>query len=423
VDEERYLILKMLEEGKITAEQAAALLAALEGEDSEGGAGSETGKGAGEDGGEGSAGGSGEGSGEGPEETDEEGGGMGPACPRWSGRGWRRHSRDRWFDQQELQRFREEMRRELEKLRLGAMDIGDEVSRRVQDVLREQRELWRRGGPRSFRHLVRHMGDVFNVPLGREMYEEHLEKEVAVDPDVRVRVRNLSGDVKVMVHDSATVKVLAVKRVWAATADEARRRAADYEVKVEGGGREVRIGAELADDAPGWLPARCTIDYDILVPAGAQVSAGLTNGDLSVTGVRGGLEARSTHGDVAVEGVSGPLTVSTVNGDIVVTSAEPADLSLRSVNGDVRLELLSLGAGRHSVGTTRGDITAAVPAGASLSFSASTMHGDIELELPCTVISRSATSLEGRVGTGIEVPELELRALSGDIVVQARKEK
>lgn len=405
MDEERYLILKMLEEGKITAEEASALIAALEDE----GAGGETG-----------------GAGAGTEGAGTGGAGS-EGAPGREGRRHgqsRAHFRGRWFDDERFEGAMEELRRDLEKVRLGAMDIGDEVSRHVQQVMRGQNEVWRRGGPRGFRHLVRNLGDVFSVPFGREMFEDRFEKEVSVNPDVTVGVQDLSGDVAVETHDSATVKVEAVKRVWAATAREAEDRSADYRVVVEQEGNEVRIGAELTDDAPGWLPARCTIDYKVLVPAGARLRVDLTNGDVTVKGVRGGVDLRSTNGDVVGKGLSGPVVATSINGNVEILSAEPGDLSLKTVNGDIRFDLLSLGDGEHSVGTTRGEIQAFLAAGMSLEFTASTMHGDIDLDLPCTVARRSSSRLEGRLGGGASgpVPLLAMRTLFGDITLEARKE-
>lgn len=425
MDEERYLILKMLEEGKITAEEASALIAALEDEGAgTGGAGTgDAGGGFGE--GAGPSGGAAGGTGEAREAGNERRGDRDRGCGRHAGHAHGRHLHGRWFDSENFESAMEEMRRDLEKVRLGAMDLGDEVSRRVQEAMRGQREVWRRGGPRPFRHMVRNLGDVFSVPFGREMHEERYEKEVAVQPDVRVDIRDLSGDVKVETHDEAAVKVLAIKRVWAGSREEATERSADYQVVVKQQGNEVRVGAELIDNAPGWLPARCTIDYNVLVPAGARVSVNLTNGDVTVLGVRGGVELRSTNGDLVIRSVAGSVSASSINGNIELRSAEPGDLSLKTVNGDVVVDLASLGAGDHGVHATRGDIVASVPAEMPLDFLASTMHGDIDLELACTVVSRSATRLEGRIagasGAGERAPGLELRALFGDITLKARK--
>ncbi len=394
MDEERYLILKMLEEGKITAEEASALIAALEDE----GAGSEP---AGESG-----------------RRDDRG------WDRGHHQGHRVHFRGRWFDDERFEGAMEEMRRDLEKVRLGAMGIGDEVSRCVQEVVRDQNQVWRRGGPRGFRHLVRNLGDVFSVPFGREMFEDRFEKEIPVAPDVTVQIRDLSGDVTVDTHESDAVKVEAVKRVWAETAREAEDRSADYKVVVEQEGNEVRIGAQLVDDAPGWLPARCTVDYKVLVPAGAILRVDLTNGDVTVKGVRGGVELRSTNGDIVTKGLSGSVVATSINGDVEIRSAEPGDLSLKTVNGDIRLDLLALGDGEHSVGATRGEIEASLATGMSVEFTASTMHGEIDLDLPCTVARRSSTRLEGRLGDAApgKAPLLALRTLFGDIRLKARKE-
>jgi hypothetical protein len=422
VDEERYLILKMLEEGKITAEEASALIAALEEDAGAGGTDAETGPAGGRSGGSASS------------ET---------GSSRWDRRD--RHGRERrhhchrgrpWFDRENFDAAMEEMRRDLERVRLGAVDIGDEVSRRVQAAMREQRSAWREGGPRPFRHFVRNFGDVFNVPFGREMFEETYEHEVAAEPEASVEIRDLSGDVRVETWAEPRVKVRAIKRVWAGTREEAKERAADYRIFAEPRGKEIRIGAELAAEAPGWLPARCTIDYDVRVPAGVSVRASVTNGDVSVTGVRGGVELRNTNGEVTAQGVSGSVILTTTNGDIDLREAEPADLSLKAINGDIRAHLLSLGSGDHRVHTAHGDVVLVVPPDMPLDLMASTMHGRLEVTLPCTIVKKSSTRIEARVGqvppagdagtasTGQApgVPGLEVRTLFGDVTLKAQKE-
>ncbi len=402
MDEERYLILKMLEEGKISAEEASALLEAL-------GDGAEDAR-------------------DGEEQYDDHGR---PGRPHRPGRaGHRYHDRDYGFDREGFREGMEEMRRQLEKIRLGAIDIGDEVSRQVRDAMDSCRDEWRRSGRRPFRHFVRDIGDIFNVPAGREMYEESFEEEVALEPGSRVRVRALSGDVTVDAWDRDTVRVEARKRVWAATTEEAKERAADYRIRVEREGDELFIGARLEDEAPGWLPARCSIDYKVMVPAGSFLEVSVTNGDVRVSGVREGVDLRSTNGEVTTDGVAGSVVVHTTNGDITLKSAEPEELSLRSINGDVRAELVSLAEGENAVSAVRGDVRVAVRPGLRLDLRASTMHGDIRFGLPGTIASRTSTRLEVRLGAGeVEaaaddelVPALEIRTVFGDVSIERGKE-
>jgi len=407
LDKERYMILKMLEEGKISAEEAAALLETLEQEDADGGG------------------------------DEGEDGRAGPFRDR-PHKERRRHCFGRGFDREAFRDGMDELRRHLEKVRLEATEIGDEVSRQVRDAMEAWREEWRCGG-RSFRHFVRHLGDVFRVPFGREVHEEHFEQELEVQPaeECVVSVKSLSGDIDVETWERDAVRVVATKKVWAHTREDARGRAGDYVIYAEREGREIRIGADLAEDAPGWLPARCTIDYDIKVPEGVKVEAVLTNGDLRVVGVRDGVRLRSTNGDVRVSGVSGPVDVTSTNGDIALRRIEAHGLLVKSVNGDVTADLVGLGPGDHDISTIHGDIDVALSPEKELDLQASTMHGDISLGLPGAVSSRTATRLRVRLGRRAEgegadrkdeagspggVPGLNVRAVFGDICLRAREE-
>lgn len=405
MNEERYLILKMLEEGKISAEEATALLEALE--ESSGRAAED---GSGRD--------------EGHDPTGER-------VRRW------RHGPRLDLD---------ELHRSIEKARREAMDFGDEVSRQVQDAMDIWREEWRRGGSRPFRHFTRNMGDVFQVPFGREKHEEVFDEEVDFGPEGFVRLASLSGEVVVHGWEESRVKVHAVKRVWARTADEARERSGDYRIRVQREGNELDIRAELADDAPGWLPARCTIDYEVWVPEACGVGVSLTNGDLNVSGIIGGVELRSTNGDIVARGLGGRLSVYSTNGDIQLLDTRAGELVVKTVNGDLDIDLAGLGAGDHDASTVHGDIGLRLPTDLTLDLRASTMHGDVDLAVPGRVAFRTSTRLRARLGpadTGPEtetrsaaeagdgseggsqgdhgVPALNVRAVFGDVVVKARR--
>jgi hypothetical protein len=420
MDEERLQILKMLEEGKISSEEAAALLEAIEA------------------------------SAKGPTGADEPGGraprgdaGAGEGC----GDAGRRRWRGDWpgFDHAGFDRGMEDFRREMERIRLRAIDIGDEVSRRVRETAREHGGTWRHGGPRPFRQFIRDFGDVFNLPYGREMHEEDFEREVPAGPAPEVEIRDLSGDVTVEAWDRDVVGVKATKRVWAGSREEAAKRASDYEVSVEQRDGGVFIEARLAPDAPGWLPARCTIDYKVRVPATAKLRVLLTNGDVQVTGVRGGVELRSTNGEVVAASIAGNIRATSTNGSITLRAVQAETIEVKTVNGDVDLDLEALGQGDHFINTARGDISLKLPAGARLDLLASTMHGEISCRVPVAVVSQSSTRLEARVGAAADkaagaaeaagvaetagvaepvsgLPGLEIRALFGDIEVLPREE-
>lgn len=406
MNEERYLILKMLEEGKITADEAAALLEALEGgaEDYEGATRGESG----------SAGWGG---------PDAE-----AAEPRV-----RRHPRHRrphrphrfWhWRAGDIEAGMDALRRAVEKARLEAVDFGDEVSRRVREAI--ERSQWDRGGPGPFRHWVRQMADVFSVPVGRERHEEETEREVQLPAGGRVRVGNRVGDVRVRAWDRDTVKVKALKQVWAGSVEEARERARDWVIEVTEQGDVLTVWTRLADEAPGWPTARCRVTYDIMVPAAAGLEVCATNGDVEVEGVHGGVDLRLTNGDARADRVAGRVRVSSTNGDLKLRRLEPADLSLNTTNGDITLDLTGLGAGRHEITTARGDVQVTLPSDLAVDLSCSTAFGEIELGVAAAVVHRTGTTLEARLGPGQdragEAPvRLAIRAGLGEIRVGGRE--
>lgn len=114
----------------------------------------------------------------------------------------------------------------------------------------------------------------------------------------------------------------------------------------------------------------CSIDYDVVLTAGAKVMGEVGSGDIELAGMSEvGVKAGS--GDVTVRGATGPVTVDTRSGrtdlsgltQSAVVSASSGDVQLADVKGDVTVQSQSgnvvgtgLG-GKTSVRSSSGDVT------------------------------------------------------------------
>ncbi|CAL9346604.1 hypothetical protein SUDANB121_00391 [Nocardiopsis dassonvillei] len=160
----------------------------------------------------------------------------------------------------------------------------------------------------------------------------------------------------------------------------------DEDIETDDG--ELRIDADCSGV---WFLEGCSVDYDIAVPAGVEVQVETVSGEVTVTGLEGGVEASSVNGLVEVTDVTGDVRVETTSGRIEVAG----------ITGSVDLE------------STSGSITAA---GEGERLHASSTSGDVDLT-GFTAGSVEAESTSGRVSVGGGFDTAEVSSVSGSVEV------
>ncbi len=158
------------------------------------------------------------------------------------------------------------------------------------------------------------------------------------------------------------------------------------------------------------------VDFTVTVPKGAEVSLKSVSGDIKVSGIDGDLRAETVSGDVTVDASARLDTAKTVSGNVTVQSASSPDtLTAGSVSGDVSLrgvKARSLEAGSVSGEIRLIDVTCERATAKSVS-------GDLTFEGPLAKGGRyELTSHSGDVvvRTGDTVGfELSANTFSGDI--------
>lgn len=161
--------------------------------------------------------------------------------------------------------------------------------------------------------------------------------------------------------------------------------------------------------------------YQVTVPVGVRVSARATQGDVSVTGTRGGVDASTQSGDIMVEDVTelvdlvslsgditarglvghvdvrttaGEVTLIDVKGDVEATSIS-GDVVLRNVtaryvrgkstSGDVTYDGAVDSTGRYELGSHSGSVYLTIPAATGAQLTVATYNGSIESDFPITL--------------------------------------
>lgn len=124
-----------------------------------------------------------------------------------------------------------------------------------------------------------------------------------------------------------------------------------------------RWRVRVRDEDLGRVEAR----YVVTLPAGVPVSVSSVSGRVAVKGITADLKLSTVNGRIEVAGARGNLKLETVNGNIDASAAElakDADLSLKSVSGNLVLRLPAAAGFRFEGKTMSGEIlsTFAFPA-------------------------------------------------------------
>lgn len=243
---------------------------------------------------------------------------------------------------------------------------------------------------------------------GSAMAQEHVTENsltASVSPGDPVTVSNISGDIFVLGGDGDAVEVS-----WKLTCDTREEMdavtvicEAEYGVhcRVEyddswNDDHSARVDFLLS--VPGDIP----LDYRLenvngtveLKDASGNGEISLVNGDVLASGFTGPLSIEVVNGELTVDDCPGLERAELVNGSLFVTLEEMAeDLSLRSVNGTVRLKLntearveLETLSGSMEIPEGFGAVFTDQMVGSSAEFgtgspvvSVSTVSGDIEI--------------------------------------------
>lgn len=217
-----------------------------------------------------------------------------------------------------------------------------------------------------------------------------------------LEIRGVNGDVRAVVSDDATARVVAERHGRRSDPTSVR-----IEVVEHAGGVTVcavypapRNARQENECRPGGGRNSTSrndvqVDFTVRVPAGVRFAGHTVNGNVNADGLRSDVKAATVNGSVDVR-TSGFAEASTVNGNITCR------LGRSDFSQDVEFE------------TVNGSITVEMPDGLDADFRANTVNGSIDSDFPILVTGKvSRRSLRGSIGAG--GPELRLSTVNGSI--------
>jgi hypothetical protein len=164
-----------------------------------------------------------------------------------------------------------------------------------------------------------------------------------------------------------------------------------------------------------------------------------SNGSIKIYAVSGELEATTSNASIEAEKLSGSAVLRTSNGrihgeairgsieartsnssiDLAVTEADPVrPIILNSSNGSITLSLSTWKANEIRANTSNSSINLRLPDSLDARIHASTSNGSIDTDYEVTTSHFSKTLLEGKIGNG--GPLLDLQTSNGSVRIKKR---
>lgn len=168
---------------------------------------------------------------------------------------------------------------------------------------------------------------------GAAAAQQPVDRGMAVDPDVSIRIVNLAGRTVVRGWDADSVSVRGTLAPGGAS------------FYMGGGRRGVKVGVEN----PAEAGATKESTLEVRVPHGARVWVKGATAGITVEGVSGEVDVSSVSGTVSVSGTPSLLTAESMDGDVDVTArarvtrvrTAGGDVTLRGAAGDVSVTSVS----------------------------------------------------------------------------------
>jgi len=241
---------------------------------------------------------------------------------------------------------------------------------------------------------------------------------------MQVVVDNMEGSIEVVGHDADRVELVARRTNQARSPEKLQQAKSEVQLEIEEEPGVVRLfvngpqrcpDGSIRDLGARHYGYRVRIDFTLRVPRHAEIDLRTVNdGEIRVTGVRGGYDVENINGGIEMVDVGGAGRVYALNGEVHVSFERNPDgeSSFGSLNGDVEIEFRRDLAAELRLKTFNGEVYS--------DFEVSASPGDLpERERrDGKNFYRAGRSFGVRVGRG--GPRLEFDAFNGDIRIVKR---
>ncbi|HUX14022.1 MAG TPA: DUF4097 family beta strand repeat-containing protein [Spirochaetia bacterium] len=182
---------------------------------------------------------------------------------------------------------------------------------------------------------------------------ECVQEATAPESDAAVlRLKNRWGDIRIVGDDSTAVRVRAHCTAWGGSQSDAEANLSHIKIEFESQGETLVLSTEKKRQG---IFDRIRIDYEVTVPRGTAVSLGTASGDISVLDVAASVSVASLSGSIRAQNIAGTQRYLTKSGDIELEMID-GEVKANSMSGDVRVQLRHDAAFRVAVDSITGKI-------------------------------------------------------------------
>ena len=226
----------------------------------------------------------------------------------------------------------------------------------------------------------------------------------------KIDAQTANGPITLEGSDRDEVTVRARKEVRGRKAVAAEF-AEQVEVCAEQIGDELRIFTEHPPPPQG---VNLSVHYAIETPREVDVNLRTVNSKIEIGGISGAIDATTVNGVIELEGDTGPINARTTNASIrgeidLLTS----DAEFSTTNGSIEVEVHRC-VGSMTGLTTNGSINLTLPADFAGQLDAETQQGRVHSDFSIPVVGKIRRQLKGEVGGGGEAV-VKLRSTNGSI--------
>jgi DUF4097 and DUF4098 domain-containing protein YvlB len=247
--------------------------------------------------------------------------------------------------------------------------IGKDVSNSVNwsEVANQLKEGTKRG-VEAIKHAAEQAkaGGSWTI-FGGIKASKDVELPLDITPGKTLRIENAAGDVSVFGGHS-TGLLIAHAHLRGKDSEDAKEKAASYTPVIEESDHTVLI---RQPDVSGL-----SVMLEVRVPAGVQVEIRCEAGDIVVDATASGCRIDGKSGDIRLTGLDGAIEVDTSSGDVWISESKATALTLEGKSGDVKIERVK---GNISVRTSAGNVRLMDVAGRTISIEA--VSGDVHLDV------------------------------------------
>ena len=226
----------------------------------------------------------------------------------------------------------------------------------------------------------------------------------------KIDVQAANGRITLEGSDRDEVTVQAWKKVRG-RGTAAAEFAEQVEIYAEQIGDELRI---FTDHPPPPKGVNLSVRYAIETPREVDVNLRTVNGKIEISGISGSIDATTVNDVIKLEGDTGPIRARTTNGSIrAEIGLLNNDAEFSTTNGTIGVEV-DCCVGSVAALTTNGSINLTLPADFAGQLDAEARRGRVHSDFSILVVSKVRNRLKGEIGEGGEAV-VKLRSTNGSI--------